>query len=72
MKGTKTRQRQWRQLHIGQRVRLTRAAGEEYHGVVDERTDDGAFVWVLTLGNGRKLFHVEDGFDAAPDSEHLY
>lgn len=64
MKGVKTRDRQWRQLRAGQKVRLTDATGEQHFGVVDECTQDGAFVWVHTIGNGRKLFHVDDGFDA--------
>jgi hypothetical protein len=68
MKGAKARQRHWRQLYPGQKVKLTGAAGEQHRGVVDERTDDGAFVWILTVGNGRKLFHVDDGFHAAPES----
>ncbi|MBT2523468.1 hypothetical protein [Arthrobacter sp. ISL-28] len=68
MKGARTRERHWRQLYPGQKVRLTGAGGDQYQGVVDARTDDGAFVWVLTVGSGRKLFHVDDGFDAAPES----
>jgi len=64
MKGAKTRERQWRRLQPGQKIRLTGAAGEQLFGVVDERTDDGAFVWVLIVGGGRKLFHVDDGFAA--------
>ena len=56
----------WQQLQPGQNVRLTGPTGEEYRGVVDERTEDGAFLWVLTMGSGRRLFHVEDGFEATP------
>ncbi len=56
---------QWRKLQRGQKIWLEDATGEKHFGVVDDRTDDGAFVWVLTAGSGRKLFHVDDGFEAA-------
>ena len=52
-------------IPIGQKVGLAHATGEKHVGVLDDRTDDGAFVWVLTVGSGRRLFHVDDGFEAA-------
>ncbi|GAB14816.1 hypothetical protein ARGLB_077_00330 [Arthrobacter globiformis NBRC 12137] len=66
MEGTETIKGQWQQLCPGQNVKLTGRSGEDYYGLVDDRTADGSCVWVLTMGSGRKLFHVDDGFDIAP------
>lgn len=56
---------QWKDLQPGQKIRLADANGERHTGVVEERTENGEFVWVLTVGDGRKLLHVADGFDVA-------
>lgn len=53
---------QWREIGPGQKVRLFRPNGEGYYGIVDDCSHDGAYVWVLTVESGRKLFHVNDGF----------
>jgi hypothetical protein len=55
----------WCDMRPGQKVWLLGLDGVHYYGVVDDNSEDGAFVWVLTTGSGRKLFHVDDGFRAA-------
>jgi hypothetical protein len=39
------------ELHSGQKVKLAGINREQYHGIVDERTDDATFVWVFTIEN---------------------
>ena len=65
MNGKDTTREHWCDMWPGQKVLLQRADGVPYYGVVDDCSDDGDFVWVLTSGSGRKLFHVDDGFQAA-------
>lgn len=45
-----------RTAHAGQKIMFTGTGGEQCHGVVDELTDDGTFVRVLTVGSGRNYF----------------
>lgn len=53
---------QWAEVRPGQRVRLFQPNGEGYDGIVDDCSHDGAYIWLLTVESGRKLFHVSDGF----------
>jgi hypothetical protein len=59
----------WDDVETGDFVHLRRGS-VEYAGRVDDRTADGAVVWVLSDGGRRQLFHVGDGFElsvAAPE-----
>ncbi|SDP65858.1 hypothetical protein SAMN04487914_1248 [Arthrobacter sp. ok909] len=53
----------WDDVEIGDAVHLRRGGRIEYAGRVDNRTADGAVVWVLSDGGRRQLFHVADGFE---------
>ncbi|MET4095534.1 hypothetical protein [Arthrobacter sp. UYCu712] len=60
----------WDDVQIGDRVQLRRNGHREYLGKVDDRTADGAVVWVMSDGGNRQLFHVSDGYQlTAADSE---
>ncbi|MDQ0822811.1 hypothetical protein QFZ79_000551 [Arthrobacter sp. V4I6] len=52
----------WDDVQIGDRVRLQRNGQLEHTGRVDNRTADGAVVWVTPEGGSRKLFHITDGY----------
>jgi hypothetical protein len=63
----------WDEVQIGDRVRLRRNGHLEHTGRVDNRTPDGAVVWVTPEGGGRKLFHIADGYQLtalAPEGAH--
>ena len=47
----------------GDAVHLRRNGRLEHAGRVDNRTADGAVVWVVSDGGRRQLFHVADGFE---------
>ncbi|MFE4229463.1 hypothetical protein ACFRJ8_16445 [Arthrobacter sp. NPDC056886] len=53
----------WDVVEIGDAVHLRRGGRLEHAGRVDNRTADGAVVWVVSEGGFRKLFHVTDGFE---------
>ena len=53
----------WDDVEIGDTVHLRRGGCLEHAGRVDNRTADGAVVWVVSKGGHRKLFHVADGFE---------
>ena len=53
----------WDDVEIGDAVHLRRSGRLEHAGRVDNRTADGAVVWVVSKGGHRKLFHVADGFE---------
>lgn len=53
----------WDEVEIGDAVHLRRDGRVEYEGRVDNRTADGAVVWVVAEGGRRQLFHVADGFE---------
>jgi hypothetical protein len=60
----------WDDVQIGDRVQLRRDGHREYLGRVDNRTADGAVVWVMSDAGNRQLFHVSDGYHlTAVDSE---
>jgi hypothetical protein len=53
----------WSELAPGETVLLVGAATDRYTGVVDDVAADGSVMWlVLEDGDGRKLFHQDDGF----------
>jgi len=52
----------WDDVKIGDAVLVRRAGRLEHAGRVDDRTADGAVVWVLSEVGSRRLFHVADGF----------
>lgn len=59
----------WDDVEIGDSVRLRRNGYLEHTGRVDNRTADGAVVWVMSERGNRPLFHVADGYQlAAVDS----
>jgi L-ascorbate metabolism protein UlaG (beta-lactamase superfamily) len=63
----------WDDVEIGDAVQLSRGGRLEHAGRVDNRTADGAVVWVVSTGGHRKLFHVADGFEltvADPEGVH--
>jgi hypothetical protein len=64
----------WLLMAPGDNVILLGKAGARHVGLVDARTEDGLVVWVQTAGTGRKLFHLDDGFEVrriapVPDPE---
>lgn len=51
------------ELKRGQEITLRSYAGDQFSGVLEDRSDDASVVWVrLDNGAGRRLFHREDGF----------
>lgn len=60
----------WDDVKIGDSVQLRRSGHLEHAGLVDNRTADGAVVWVMSERGSRQLFHVDDGYQlTAVDSE---
>lgn len=60
----------WDNVQIGDSVQLHRNGRLEHSGRVDDRTADGAVVWVVCGPGTRQLFHLADGYQlAATDSE---
>ena len=53
----------WDDVEVGDAVHLRRGGRLEHAGHVDNRTADGAVVWVVSEGGHRQLFHVADGFE---------
>jgi hypothetical protein len=53
----------WDDVEIGDTVELRRGGRLECAGRVDNRTADGAVVWVLSDGGRRRLFHIADGLE---------
>lgn len=60
----------WADVGIGDPVQLRRNGLLVHSGRVDDRTANGAVVWVVSDGGHRQLFHIEDGYQlAAADLE---
>ncbi|MEO5779853.1 MAG: hypothetical protein ABIO34_06520 [Arthrobacter oryzae] len=55
----------WDDVEIGDPVHLRRNGRLEHAGRVDDRTANGAVVWVVSGHGHRQLFHVDDGFELA-------
>jgi uncharacterized protein YijF (DUF1287 family) len=53
----------WDDVEIGDAVHIRRDGRLEHEGHVDNRTADGAVVWVVSEVGRRQLFHVADGFE---------
>lgn len=58
----------WDDVQVGDIVRLSGAGRAEYAGEVDARTSDGDIVWVYSPVGGRRLFHIDDGYDLRSDA----
>ena len=56
----------WDEVQIGDRVHLHGRGRTEYVGEVDARTLDGDIIWVHNPVSGRRLFHIQDGYDLRP------
>ncbi len=52
----------WADVKIGDAVQLRRNGHPVHAGRVDDRTANGAVVWVVSDGGHRQLFHIEDGY----------
>lgn len=52
-------------VQIGDSVQHRRNGHLEHTGRVDNRTADGAVVWVMSAPGNRQLFHVTDGYELA-------
>ena len=52
----------WDDVQIGDIVQLRRNGRLELAGRVDNRTADGAVVWIMSDRGNRQLFHVADGY----------
>ncbi len=60
----------WADVEIGDAVQLRRSGQPVHAGRVDDRTADGAVVWVVSDAGHRQLFHIGDGYQlAAADLE---
>ncbi|MGY2743820.1 hypothetical protein ACQCSU_14340 [Pseudarthrobacter sp. O4] len=59
----------WDDVQIGDRVQLRREGHLELIGRVDNRTADGAVVWVMPDGGTRQLFHAADGYQLTVAAE---
>lgn len=55
----------WDKVQIGDLVQLRRNGRAEHSGRVDDRTADGASVWVMCDPGHRHLFHLADGYELA-------
>jgi hypothetical protein len=53
----------WDDVQIGDKVQLLRSGHPEYAGLVDARTADGDIIWVHDPFEGRRLFHIQDGYE---------
>jgi hypothetical protein len=53
----------WDDVQVGDEVRLSAHGQVAHAGEVDARTLDGDIIWVHNPVGGRRLFHIEDGFD---------
>lgn len=53
----------WDDVQIGDKVQLLGRGRPEYVGLVDARTADGEIIWVHDPFDGRRLFHIHDGYE---------
>ncbi|BAS18544.1 hypothetical protein AHiyo8_pI68480 (plasmid) [Arthrobacter sp. Hiyo8] len=53
----------WTSLEPGDVVTLSLQGYEHHRGTVDDRTADGRTIWVIDRLEGRRLFHIDDGYD---------
>ena len=53
----------WDDVQVGDKVQLLGNGRPEYVGLVDARTADGDIIWVHDPLEGRRLFHIQDGYE---------
>lgn len=53
----------WDDVQVGDEVQLCASGRTEYAGEVDARTMDGDVIWVHNPIGGRRLFHIQDGYN---------
>jgi hypothetical protein len=53
----------WDYVQVGDEVRLSVHGQPVHAGEVDARTLDGHIIWVHNPVGGRRLFHIEDGYE---------
>ncbi|WP_259678289.1 hypothetical protein [Arthrobacter oryzae] len=53
----------WDDVQVGDKVQLVGSGRPEYVGFVDARTADGDIIWVHDPVDGRRLFHIRDGYE---------
>ena len=59
----------WTSLLVGDIVILSQGGVSCHEGRVDDRSEDGKFIWVTDGIGDRRLFHVEDDYDLAVPSD---
>jgi hypothetical protein len=55
----------WEDVQIGDSVQLRRNGRLQHSGRVEDRTADGAVVWVVSDRGNRQLFRIADGYQLA-------
>lgn len=53
----------WDNVQVGDKVQLVGSGHPKYVGLVDARTADGDIIWVHDRVDGRRLFHIQDGYE---------
>ncbi|MET3174028.1 UNVERIFIED_ORG: hypothetical protein ABIB52_001873 [Arthrobacter sp. UYCu721] len=53
----------WDDVQVGDKVQLVGSGRPHYVGLVDARTANGDIIWVHDPVDGRRLFHIQDGFE---------
>ncbi|MET3722104.1 hypothetical protein ABIB27_003983 [Arthrobacter sp. UYEF21] len=53
----------WDDVQVGDKVQLVGSGRPAYVGLVDARTADGHVIWVHDPFDGRRLFHIRDGYE---------
>ncbi|WP_309233271.1 hypothetical protein [Pseudarthrobacter sp. AB1] len=53
----------WVDVQVGDKVQLLGSGRPEYVGLVDARTAAGDIIWVHDPVDGRRLFHIQDGYE---------
>lgn len=58
----------WDDVLVGDKVQLLVNGRPQYVGLVDDRTADGDIIWVHDPVDGRRLFHIQDGYELQLDA----
>lgn len=53
----------WDDVQVGDKVQLVGSGRPKYVGLVDARTANGDIIWVHDPVDGRRLFHIQDGYE---------
>ena len=56
----------WDSVQVGDKVQVVGSGRPQYIGLVDARTSDGTIIWVHDPIDGRRLFHIQDGYELQP------